>query len=312
MTPGQESARAAGDLLEASGVAVGRDIALGPLTTYRVGGRAAVFAELRERADVDRLADAVSETGASVLIVGRGSNLLVSDRGFDGVAVRLGAWCEEIVIDGGTVDAGGAVALPVLARRTVASGLAGFEWAVGVPGSVGGAVRMNAGGHGSDMAERLVSVELVDLAIAAVTVVPANELGLGFRRSALDDRHVVLAARLELEPGDRSRGEGTLAEIVRWRRTNQPGGQNAGSVFVNPDPGRLSAGEVIDGLGLRGFRIGSAEVSVKHANFIQADEGGSADDVRRLIDHVRRRVLDERGISLRSEIRLIGFEEGSA
>ena len=116
------------------------------------------------------------------------------------------------------------------------------------------------------------------------------------------------AARFALAPGDRVASEAELAEIVRWRREHQPGGQNAGSVFVNPVPGQLSAGEVIDGLGLRGLRIGTAEVSPKHANFIQADEGGSADDVRAVMAAVRARVLEERGIALRSEIRQIGFD----
>jgi UDP-N-acetylmuramate dehydrogenase len=119
----------------------------------------------------------------------------------------------------------------------------------------------------------------------------------------------VISARFELTHGDREESEATLAEIVRWRREHQPGGQNAGSVFVNPIPGELSAGELIDSLDLRGLRIGSAEVSPKHANFIQADEGGRADDVRALMAAVRARVLEARGIALRSEIRQIGFDE---
>jgi UDP-N-acetylmuramate dehydrogenase len=119
----------------------------------------------------------------------------------------------------------------------------------------------------------------------------------------------VLSARFRLEHGDRARSERELAEIVRWRRDHQPGGQNAGSVFVNPVPGQVSAGELIDALGLRGLRIGTAEVSTKHANFIQADAGGRADDVRALMAEVRRRVLEATGYALRSEIRQIGFED---
>ena len=123
------------------------------------------------------------------------------------------------------------------------------------------------------------------------------------------DHQVVLTATFQLAPGDRSESEAVIGEIVRWRREHQPGGQNAGSVFVNPVPFQLSAGEVIDELGLRGFRIGSARVSEKHANFIQADEGGSADDVRAVMEAVRARVAAERGIELRSEIRLVGFPD---
>jgi UDP-N-acetylmuramate dehydrogenase len=214
-----------------------------------------------------------------------------------------------VAVEGTTVTAGGGVSLPVLARQTVAAGLTGLEWAVGVPGSVGGGVRMNAGGHGSDIASSLAGVRVFDLRSGEDCGVPAHALGLRFRGSDLDDHHLVVSARFELAHGDREESEATLAEIVRWRREHQPGGQNAGSVFVNPIPGELSAGELIDSLDLRGLRIGSAEVSPKHANFIQADEGGRADDVRALMAAVRARVLEERGIALRSEIRQIGFDE---
>jgi UDP-N-acetylmuramate dehydrogenase len=203
------------------------------------------------------------------------------------------------------------VLLPVLARRTAAAGLTGGEWMVGIPGSVGGAVRMNAGGHGSDMASTLAGVRVMDLLSGEDGEVAPAALALRFRGSALADHQVVVAARLELGAGDRARSEAEIGEIVRWRREHQPGGQNCGSVFVNPVPFQLSAGEVIDDLGLRGARLGSAQVSEKHANFIQADEGGSAADVRDLMESVRRRVLEERGIALRSEVRLVGFEGAS-
>ena len=213
------------------------------------------------------------------------------------------------------VTAGGAVALPTLARRTAAAGLTGFEWAVGVPGSIGGAVRMNAGGHGSDIASCLVDV--ADRRpgrgpTRTPTTRSVAQLGLRFRGSDLTAAQVVVAARLRLHPGDRHAAEAEIAEIVRWRREHQPGGQNAGSVFVNPVPGELSAGRLIDDLGLRGLRIGTAWVSEKHANFIQAGEGGRAADVRAVMEAVRRRVADERGFRLRSEVRLVGFPPTTA
>jgi UDP-N-acetylmuramate dehydrogenase len=285
-----------------------RDAPLGPLTTYRVGGRAAVMAHVERVEDLAVVHRAVVASGLPVLVVGRGSNLLVADRGFAGLAVVLGGFALEIEVEETEVVAGGAVSLPVLARKTVAAGLTGLEWAVGVPGSVGGGVRMNAGGHGSDVASTAVGVRVFDLRTGEDCVVPASALGLRFRGSDLADHQVVVSARFALRHGDRAQSEAVLAEIVRWRREHQPGGQNAGSVFVNPVPGQLSAGEVIDALGLRGLRIGSAEVSPKHANFIQADEGGSADDVRAVMAAVRARVLAERGIALRSEIRQIGFD----
>ena len=292
------------------GDAAQRDVPLGPLTTYRVGGGAALLTHVAEVSDLALVHRAVLATDVPVLVVGRGSNLLVSDDGFPGLAVVLGPLALDIDVDDRVVVAGGAVSLPVLARRTVAAGLTGLEWAVGVPGSVGGGVRMNAGGHGSDVASTLLGVRVFDLRSGEDGEVPASALGLRFRGSDLVDHQIVVTARFGLEPGDRAASESVLADIVRWRREHQPGGQNAGSVFVNPVPGQLSAGEVIDELGLRGLRIGTAEVSRKHANFIQADEGGRADDVRAVMAEVRARVLDARGIALRSEIRQVGFDEG--
>jgi UDP-N-acetylmuramate dehydrogenase len=288
-----------------------RDVALGPLTTYRVGGPAAVLARVESVEHLVAVHRALAGAGAEdlpLLVVGRGSNLLVADAGFAGVAVLLGPFATEIVVDGGDVIAGAAVSLPVLARQTVAAGLTGLEWAVGVPGSVGGGVRMNAGGHGSDMAASLAGVRVFDLRSGEDGEVPVSALGLRFRGSDLADHQVVVSARFSLAPGDRAASEAELAEIVRWRREHQPGGQNAGSVFVNPVPGALSAGELIDDIGLRGLRLGTAQVSPKHANFIQADEGGSADDVRALMAVVRARALAAHGLALRSEIRQIGFD----
>jgi UDP-N-acetylmuramate dehydrogenase len=302
--------RAGGAVAEAARLLDGlarREVPLGPLTTYRVGGPAAVFVEASSVEDLWRVAEAVAATELPTLVVGKGSNLLVADAGFSGVAVVLGPAFAEIAIDGTRVEAGGAAALPVAARRTVRAGLTGFEWAVGVPGSIGGAVRMNAGGHGSDMAESLIEARVVDLTHPRNDgVVPLVQLELGYRRSAVAPHHVVVAATLGLRPGDRAAGEREIAEIVAWRRANQPGGQNAGSVFTNP-PGD-SAGRLIDAAGCKGMRLGSAEVSSKHANFFQADAGGSADDVRALMETVRRQVRDHSGVDLHPETRLVGFD----
>jgi UDP-N-acetylmuramate dehydrogenase len=252
----------------------------------------------------------VAATGLDVLVVGKGSNLLVAEAGFDGVAVVLGDGFTAVDIAGTRVWAGGAAALPVVARQTVRAGLTGFEWAVGVPGSIGGAVRMNAGGHGSDMAATLLEAELVDLAGGgAVRTMPVADLALGYRRSAVGPAQVVVAATVVLAVGDRAAGERTLSEIVAWRRANQPGGQNAGSVFTNP-PGD-SAGRLIDVAGCKGLRHGTASVSTKHANFFQADPGGSADDVWALMGEVRRRVAEATGIDLVPETRLVGFGANS-
>lgn len=277
------------------------NVPLGPLTTYRVGGSAAYFLEAQDEDDLV----AAKELGLPVLVVGKGSNLLVSDAGFPGLAVVLGEGFAGIDIDGRTVRAGGAVALPVLARRTTAAGLTGFEWAVGVPGSVGGAVRMNAGGHGSDMSECVSRVRVVDLAGERDGELTLDDLAYGYRRSSVTSTQVVVEAELFLRSGDARRSEEQIAEIVRWRREHQPGGQNAGSVFTNP-PGD-SAGRIVEAAGLKGFRLGSAHVSPKHANFVQADVGGSADDVLALIREVQRRVEERTGVRLEPELRTVGF-----
>ncbi|QXC62269.1 UDP-N-acetylmuramate dehydrogenase [Aquihabitans sp. G128] len=278
---------------------------LAPLTTYRVGGAARWLATVGSDDELQRAAEVARRRALPVLVVGKGSNLLVADTGFDGLAVQLAGTFAEVAIEGTTVRAGGAALLPVVARRTAAAGLTGFEWAVGVPGSVGGAVRMNAGGHGSDVAASLVRVRVVDLAANKDGAVPTAALELQYRSSAVAAHQVVAWAELELAPGDVEAAEAEISEIVRWRRANQPGGQNAGSVFTNP-PGD-SAGRLIDAAGAKGLRVGTAEVSTKHANFIQADPGGRAQDVWDLMVEVRRRVHLSSGTVLHPETRLVGF-----
>ena len=288
-----------------------RDEPIGPYTTYRVGGSAALFMRAMSVDDLHAASRALAKVKMPVLMLGRGSNMLISNSGFRGLAIALGPFAEQINLPSSDQDpiviVGAMSSLPVIARQTVAAGLRGFEWAVGVPGSIGGAVRMNAGGHGSDMIASLLSVRLFHIERGIEANVSAANLGLRFRGSDLNDQHIVLSATLRLTRGDKAGGESRLAEIVKWRRENQPGGQNAGSVFVNPVSGASSAGALIDGLGLRGHRIGTASISDKHANFIQADEDGNADDVVELMTFVRQRVIESHGIELRSEIRLVGF-----
>ena len=303
-----------GDAVEAAAARLGaraqRDVPIGPMTTYRVGGPAALFVELATEEDVVAVRDAVVATHVPVLVIGNGSNLLVADRGFAGLALHLaGEFAAIEVLAGSRVRAGGAVSLPVLARRTAAAGLTGFEWAVGVPGTLGGAVRMNAGGHGSDISRSLVRFRFADLHGGPDGEAGIEALGYAYRHSTIEAHQLVLWAELQLAEGDRAAAEAEIAEVVRWRREHQPGGQNAGSVFTNP-PGD-SAGRLIDAVGLKGHRRGSAFVSPKHANFFQADAGGSADDVRALIEEVRQRVEEETGTRLVPELRMIGFEAGA-
>ena len=293
------------------GPSLRRDYGLAPHTTYRVGGPARLFVTVADLAELETLAAIVSGAGGTgppvpVLVVGRGSNLLVADRGFDGLAVALGARLARFDIDGPTVCASGGALLPVVARASVEAGLTGFEWAVGVPGTAGGAVRMNAGGHGSDMSESLADAVVVDLHRGDTTVRAAADLQLGYRTSNLAAHQVVASVRLKLRFGDREASRCELAEIVHWRRANQPGGRNAGSVFTNPE--HAAAGELIESAGAKGLRVGTAEVSPKHANFIQSDEGGQASDIVEVMREVRRRVSDAHGVELSAETHLVGFE----
>lgn len=295
---------AASDVL---GTRAERDAVLGERTTYRVGGAAALSIVASSTDDLAAVGRAAAISGLPVVVVGRGSNLLVADEGFPGIAVSLGDAFADVTIDGARVRAGAAISLPVLARQTAAGDLYGFEWAVGVPGSLGGAVRMNAGGHGSDMAASLVSAVVIDLATCEISRRSVADLRLGYRSSALTDRELVIAAELLLEPGDAATAEARLSEIVRWRREHQPGGQNSGSVFTNPPDD--AAGRLIDAAGLKGFRIGTAEVSPKHANFIQADAGGRAADVAAVMIAVREAVRDRFSVVLSPEVRLCGFDD---
>ncbi|HZJ27900.1 MAG TPA: UDP-N-acetylmuramate dehydrogenase [Acidimicrobiia bacterium] len=284
------------------------DASLGGLTTYRVGGRVSALVRAGTVGDLRVVGEVLRGRGVAVLVVGRGSNLLVADEGFVGVAVTLEGEFETIQIHDDTVTAGGGVALGVLARRSAAAGRGGLEFLVGVPGSVGGAVRMNAGGHGREIRDVLVRAETLDLSTGDEVVArTASSLELAYRHSAIARDEVVVRAELAAsrEPVDRC--EARIAEIVRWRREHQPGGANAGSVFTNP-PGD-SAGRLIDAAGLTGLRVGGAVVSDKHANFIQAEPGALAADVRALIEEVQRRVEAGAGVRLRPELTMIGFAE---
>jgi UDP-N-acetylmuramate dehydrogenase len=298
---------------------------LGPLTTYGVGGPAALFVEIDGPEDLEPVRTALRDgaDGAAVFVIGRGSNLLVADAGFAGIVVHLGSGFAGLELPASvpasgtrsgqgegeaTVRAGAALALPVLARRVAESGWSGLAWAVGVPGSVGGAVRMNAGGHGSDMAACLSRYRWVDLTGPGDGTGDVEALDYGYRSSSVTAAQLVLEAELRVTPGTQEAEQAAVAAIVRWRREHQPGGSNAGSVFTNPQDD--SAGRLVEEAGLKGFEIGTAHVSEKHANFIQAERGGRADDVYAVMEHVRAVVADRCGVMLRTEVRLLGFGGG--
>ena len=265
------------------------DEPLAPLTTYKRGGAARWFLDLDGPND---LRGWLIPADLPVLVLGRGSNLVVADEGFPGLVLRLGSGSASIEFDGDDVHAGGAVSLPVLARTVAQADRGGLSWFVGVPGSVGGAVRMNAGCHGSDTAECLVSASIHHLRTGERRDATATDLELSYRHSNLTDDELVLSARFRTRPSTRAEEETEMREITRWRKESQPGGtHNAGSVFKNPEGD--AAGRIIDSLGLKGLAVGGASVSEKHANFIVAGAEATSGDIHALMLEVRRRVADK-------------------
>ena len=306
MTPKEIAAR----LSAATRGRVATEYPLAGLTTYRLGGPAAVYFEPVDADDVAALGAIMAEIDAPVLPMGRGSNVVVSDRGYPGIVLRLGvsfSWIEPL-LDGGSVvgmTAGASTPLPLVANWAARRSLAGMEFAVAIPGSVGGGVRMNAGAHGQEIGSTLRSVRLFDLTAPGLRTVDVAELGLAYRRSGVAESQVVLDATFELEPADESEIRDRMESYRRHRAETQPGAvQNAGSVFKNP-PGD-SAGRLVEAVGLKGFRVGGAAVSDLHANFFVADTGARAQDVFELVHAVRERVRAAFGIELEPEIRFVG------
>ncbi|HEU0132252.1 MAG TPA: UDP-N-acetylmuramate dehydrogenase [Mycobacteriales bacterium] len=286
---------------------VERDVPLGPWTTLGVGGAARVFVE---PADPTELAGVLADLGDEpLLVLGRGSNLLVADTGWPGVALRLGAGFKWQRRDGTEVEAGGGTSMPALAAWLATEGLSGLEFAAGIPATVGGSVRMNAGAHGGQTADRLLAVTVASPDDPKGAVLDPGTLAFGYRHSELPPRSVVVGARWTLAADEPAAIRARLDELRAWRRSTQPLRQrNCGSVFTNP-PGD-SAGRLIEAAGLKGRSVGGASVSEKHANFIVVDPATTtAADVVALIRLVRDEVAARGGPLLVPEVRLVGFEE---
>ena len=279
----------------------------GKKTTYRVGGTVRALLTLSSMQDLSELGSEITTVGMPIFMLGNGSNLLVADGEHEVLGIVLQGDFESYTVtqdaEGVLVTAGAGIDLPVLARRLSAEGIVGFEWAVGVPGTIGGACVMNAGGHGSDMSANVESV--TTWSAGTLQQWSLNDLVFGYRSSALGSSDIVLSASLRLSKGHVEESKKKLSEIVTWRRENQPGGQNAGSVFANPENDH--AGRLIEAAGLKGVRKGSAVVSQKHANFIIVDSDGSANDVYELMKFIQERVVESSGVLLHSEHHFLGL-----
>jgi UDP-N-acetylmuramate dehydrogenase len=274
---------------------------LAPFTTYKFGGPARYLAEPGDEEELRALAEGWD---GPVFVLGRGSNVVVSERGFDGLVLIPSMNHLELRPEG-LVTAGAGVPQPVVARRAAAAGLGGLEFMAGIPGSVGGAVAMNAGCHGTETRDVLVKARVFDLAQAQVFDRTPEDLEMRYRHSNIGPGQVVIEASLHARPKPPGDAERRIREITRWRRDHQPGGTfNAGSVFKNPEG--EAAGRIIEQVGLKGFRIGGAFVSERHANFFVAEEGATPRDVYELVAEVARRVHDATGIVLEPEIRFVG------
>lgn len=279
--------------------------ALSRLTTLRVGGpaRALMVAERDEDlAAVGRWCDAHD---LDWLVVGRGSNLLVADAGWPGVAIQLGRGYRGIEHRGETVRLGAAEPLPSLAMRLADQGYAGVAWAAAVPGTLGGAVRMNAGAHGSELSDHLVEADVVRLSTGTRETWPHEQLGLRYRHSELPHDAVVVGATLRLGRGRRQEIREEIREVRSWRREHQPSNEpSCGSVFTNPTGD--SAGRLVEAAGGKGLAVGGARVSERHANFIVTSSGATASDVRTLIGRLQARVEERFGVCLRPEVVMVG------
>lgn len=277
---------------------------LAPRTTWRIGGPALLFAEAGDVAALAALLRWARAEGLPAIPLGKGSNVLVPDEGLEAVVFVLAGDLSTVSVDGTLVRAGGGASLMSLAVTARNAGLSGTEGLSGIPSSVGGAVRINAGAYGTEIFDLLEEVTLVSRA-GDVRVVPAAEIPHGYRWSALcDGDDVVAGATLRLRPAARQDVDARLAEVREKRKRALPAEPNAGSVFRNP-PGD-HAGRLLEACGMKGLRVGGAEVSTRHANVVVNAGGATAADVRALMARMRGAVREAFGVELVPEVEDLG------
>jgi UDP-N-acetylenolpyruvoylglucosamine reductase len=284
------------------------DFDLARLTTIRTGGRAELFARPGSIEELEELLAWAGAEGVKVGVVGSGSNLLIADAGVDGLVLKLDRELSQIELEGSRIRCGGGARLPSVSARAAQAGLTGIEFGVNIPGTVGGAVRMNANAYGGELARVLEWVDVVS-AQGTERRAPAD-LGFEYRRSSLGEGEVVAQASFRLAPAEPSQVKQTLADMRARRKAAQPGGvKTFGSTFKNPSDPRAegrTAGQLLEAAGLRGLRIGGASFSAKHANFIVNHGEASTADVVALITEGRRRVKERFGFELEPEVQVLG------
>jgi len=279
-------------------------VSLGRYTTLGAGGPAKAFARPTSLQEIEESLAWAGEHGLTVAVVGLGSNLLVADDGVDALVLKLAGELTSADVQGELLVAGGGAANAVCLHRVRSAGLGGFEFACAIPGTIGGGVRMNAGAYGSDWAAILVRALVVD-GTGPAWRTPA-ELGLSYRHSRLGPGEVVARAEFQLEPRDPAEIKARVGELQALRKAAQPTNRRTfGSVFKNPDH-ELSAGRMLEACGLKGFRIGGAQISPRHANFIENADGARTGDAIALMAEARRRAHETYGIELEHEVQFLG------
>jgi UDP-N-acetylmuramate dehydrogenase len=288
--------------------AIRENVPLAPFTSIKVGGPADALAICSSFAAVTRALRFAADRGAPVAVVGKGSNLIVDDEGFRGLVIRLAGRLSSISVRGArTLWCGGGASLPRAVQRAANAGLTGLEFGASIPGTVGGAVAMNAGAYSSDLSQVLDWAVVCD--VEGRRRVGREDLAMGYRRTAVAGDQVVAAAGFLLSPGDTGDIRSRLDEFRSHRRSSQPQGvRTFGSVFTNPP--NESAGRLVEATGLKGYAIGGARISPVHANFIEAGPDARATDVIALMDEARRRVRDAGGPVLHAEVRYLHPEWG--
>jgi UDP-N-acetylenolpyruvoylglucosamine reductase len=282
-----------------------RDVSLSRFTTLGTGGPARAFARPESTDDLQEALRWASDAELEPAVVGLGSNLLVADEGVDALVLKLGGELAAVEVDGELLRAGGGAPLAVCLHRARAAGLGGLEFACAIPGTAGGAVRMNAGAYGGDMAGIVRRALIADVDGASWR--SPDELGFAYRRSAVAPGVVVAAVEVELVPRPVDEIKETTASMQAQRKASQPTNRRTfGSVFANPDGHELSAGRMLEACELKGFRIGGALISPRHANFIENADGARTADALALMEEARRRAREQFGVVLEHEVQLLG------
>jgi UDP-N-acetylenolpyruvoylglucosamine reductase len=288
-------------------VRIEENVPLARFTTLGTGGPARYFARPANRGELEEALRFASDRGLRAAVVGLGSNLLAADEGVDALVLKLTGELAEVAIDDGRVTAGGGAANAVVLHRVRAAELGGFEFACAIPGTVGGGIRMNAGAYGGDFAQVLARALVVTADSSRWRDV--GELGLRYRHSGLAPGEVVAAVELRLTPKPAGEIKAKVTELQALRKAAQPTNKRTfGSVFENPDH-ELSAGRMLEACGLKGHRIGGAQISPMHANFIENAGDARSEDAVALMIEARRRAREEFGVDLRHEVQFLGLAE---